>query len=38
VLDRAGGRVSGQGGAAELLGIKPTTLAYQLKSHGITRR
>jgi transcriptional regulator with GAF, ATPase, and Fis domain len=38
VLEQARGRVSGEGGAAELLGIKPTTLAYQLKSHGITRR
>ncbi len=38
VLERANGRVSGEGGAADLLGIKPTTLSYQLKAFGITRR
>jgi transcriptional regulator with GAF, ATPase, and Fis domain/CheY-like chemotaxis protein len=37
-LERANGRVSGEGGAADLLGIKPTTLSYQLKAFGITRR
>jgi transcriptional regulator with GAF, ATPase, and Fis domain len=28
----ADGRISGEGGAADLLGMKPSTLAYQLKS------
>jgi DNA-binding NtrC family response regulator len=30
-------RVSGEGGAAELLGIKPTTLTYRLKQLGVKR-
>jgi transcriptional regulator with GAF, ATPase, and Fis domain len=38
VLEHSGGRVSGEGGAAELLGVKPTTLAYQLKSFGLSRK
>ncbi len=38
VLAQTRGRVSGEGGAAELLGVKPTTLAYQLKSHSLTRK
>jgi transcriptional regulator with GAF, ATPase, and Fis domain len=38
LMEQTRGKVSGEGGAAELLGVKPTTLAYQLKSHGITRR
>ncbi|WAJ38790.1 sigma 54-interacting transcriptional regulator [Pseudomonas sp. GOM7] len=33
-LDAAGGRLFGPGGAAELLGIKPTTLASRLKKLG----
>ena len=37
-LRRAGGKVSGTGGAAELLGIKPTTLASRLKREGIDPR
>ncbi len=32
-----GGRVFGPGGAAELLGVKPTTLASRIKAHGIIR-
>ncbi|MDH3030361.1 helix-turn-helix domain-containing protein, partial [Methylobacterium fujisawaense] len=36
-LSLAGGRVSGQGGAAELLGLRPTTLASRIKAHGIPR-
>jgi transcriptional regulator with GAF, ATPase, and Fis domain len=32
------GRMSGPGGAADLLGIKPTTLASRMKSLGISRR
>ena len=38
VLDRSEGKVAGPGGAADLLGVKPSTLSYQLKSFGITRR
>jgi len=38
VLEQTHGKVAGEGGAAELLGIKSTTLAYQLKSFGISRR
>jgi transcriptional regulator with GAF, ATPase, and Fis domain len=36
-LERAKGRIAGEGGAADLLGMKPSTLTYQLKSYGITR-
>jgi transcriptional regulator with GAF, ATPase, and Fis domain len=36
-LEQAGWRVSGKNGAAELLGIKPTTLADRIKSFGIER-
>ena len=34
-LAHAGGRVYGPGGAAELLGIKPTTLAYLLANDAL---
>jgi transcriptional regulator with GAF, ATPase, and Fis domain len=34
-LEAAGGKVSGPGGAAELLGLKPTTLASRMKALGI---
>ena len=34
-LKAANGKVSGPGGAAELLGLKPTTLASRIKSLGI---
>ncbi|MEA2118109.1 sigma-54 interaction domain-containing protein [Halovibrio sp. HP20-50] len=37
-LKQAGGKVSGKGGAAELLGIKPTTLASRLTKWGIDPR
>ncbi len=37
VLDRVKWRVSGEGGAAELLGLKPTTLEYRIKRLNITR-
>ena len=37
-LRQAGFRVSGRGGAAELLGINPGTLASRLKALGIRRR
>ena len=35
-LQRAGGRIYGRGGAAELLGINPTTLASRLRALKIT--
>ncbi|MCK8667407.1 sigma 54-interacting transcriptional regulator [Pseudomonas azerbaijanoccidens] len=38
VLKRTGGKVSGEGGAAELLGLKPTTLASRLRKWGIDPR
>jgi transcriptional regulator with GAF, ATPase, and Fis domain len=37
VLDMAGWRVRGQGGAAEILGLKPTTLESRLEKLGIRR-
>ncbi|MBY0530367.1 MAG: sigma 54-interacting transcriptional regulator [Xanthobacteraceae bacterium] len=37
-LDACGGKIFGHGGAAELLGIKPTTLASRVKSLGIRYR
>jgi transcriptional regulator with GAF, ATPase, and Fis domain len=36
-LERSGGKVFGPGGAAELLGMKPTTLASRLKTLGLKR-
>lgn len=37
-LEATGGRVYGRGGAAELLGLKPTTLASRLKKLGFSSR
>ncbi|PWC38946.1 sigma 54-interacting transcriptional regulator [Azospirillum sp. TSO22-1] len=37
-LERSGGKVSGSGGAAELLGLRPTTLASRMKALGIAAR
>jgi len=37
-LRRAGGKVSGPGGAAELLGMKPTTLASRIKALGLSQQ
>jgi transcriptional regulator with GAF, ATPase, and Fis domain len=37
-LRQARGKVSGTGGAAELLGIKPTTLASRIKALGLSRQ
>jgi transcriptional regulator with GAF, ATPase, and Fis domain len=37
-LEAADWKVSGSGGAAELLGVKPTTLASRMKAAGLTRR
>lgn len=36
-LRRAGGKLYGPGGAADLLGLKPTTLASKMKKLGIER-
>jgi transcriptional regulator with GAF, ATPase, and Fis domain len=36
-LKQANWRVSGKGGAAELLGIRPTTLTDRIRSFGIRR-
>ncbi|RXF68484.1 sigma 54-interacting transcriptional regulator [Hansschlegelia zhihuaiae] len=36
-LEASGGRVSGPGGAAERLGLRPTTLASRIKAMGIAR-
>jgi PAS domain S-box-containing protein len=36
-LDAAGWRVSGDGGAAKLLGLNPSTLSSRMKALGITR-
>jgi DNA-binding NtrC family response regulator len=36
-LKQAGWRVSGAGGAADLLGIKPTTLADRIRTLGIRK-
>jgi transcriptional regulator with GAF, ATPase, and Fis domain len=38
VLKRTGWRVRGRGGAAELLGLKPTTLDSKIARLGLTRR
>ena len=35
-LRLAKGKVSGAGGAAEMLGIKPTTLASRIKALGVS--
>jgi transcriptional regulator with GAF, ATPase, and Fis domain len=36
-LDRSGWKIYGRGGAAELLGLRPTTLASRIKKLGIRR-
>ncbi len=36
-LEKTGGKVFGAGGAAELLGVKPTTLASRMKRMGIEK-
>lgn len=36
-LRQADGKVSGSGGAAELLGVKPTTLADRIRTYGINK-
>ncbi len=37
-LDQCGGKIYGKDGAANLLGIKPTTLATRIKSLGLKKR
>jgi transcriptional regulator with GAF, ATPase, and Fis domain len=37
-LKQSGGKVFGQGGAAELLGTKPTTLTSRIKALGLSRK
>ncbi|NUO81956.1 sigma-54-dependent Fis family transcriptional regulator, partial [candidate division KSB1 bacterium] len=37
-LERSAGKIYGTGGAAELLGLKPTTLAYRMKVLGLRKR
>jgi formate hydrogenlyase transcriptional activator len=37
-LEATGWRIRGEGGAAERLGLKPTTLEYRMKRLGIRRR
>ena len=36
-IECVSGRIYGPGGAAELLGLRPTTLAYRMKALGIPR-
>ncbi|EDM74168.1 hypothetical protein PPSIR1_17835 [Plesiocystis pacifica SIR-1] len=36
-LAHTGGKIYGEGGAAELLGLKPSTLQSKLRKHGIER-
>ena len=36
-LEQAGWKLSGSGGAAELLGVRPTTLAYRIKKLGLEK-
>jgi transcriptional regulator with GAF, ATPase, and Fis domain len=37
-LKQTGGKIFGPGGAAELLGMKPTTLASRIKALGLQRK
>lgn len=37
VVESTGWRISGEGGAAEILGLKPTTLEGRMKKLGIVR-
>lgn len=37
ILDKCGWKISGQGGAAEFLGVHPATLASRLKAMGVNR-
>jgi transcriptional regulator with GAF, ATPase, and Fis domain len=35
VLRHAGGRITGEGGAAEILGLKPSTLSFRIRKLGL---
>jgi transcriptional regulator with GAF, ATPase, and Fis domain len=37
-LQKSGGKIYGPGGAAELLGMRPTTLSSKIAALGIKRR
>jgi transcriptional regulator with GAF, ATPase, and Fis domain len=37
-LAKSGGKVYGKGGAAELLGLRPTTLSSRIAALGIKRK
>ena len=37
-LEKTGGKIFGPGGAAELLGMRPTTLASRLKALGVKKQ
>jgi PAS domain S-box-containing protein len=37
-LDKAGGRISGEGGAAGILGLNPSTLRDRMRALGVARR
>jgi transcriptional regulator with GAF, ATPase, and Fis domain len=37
-LAKTGGRIYGKGGAAELLGLRPTTLSSRISALGIKRK
>ena len=36
-LEQSRWKISGAGGAAELLGVRPTTLAYRIRKLGLER-
>jgi transcriptional regulator with GAF, ATPase, and Fis domain len=38
VLEGTGGKISGAGGAAEVLGLHPNTLRYRMQKLGLTTR
>ena len=38
ILQKTGWKIKGADGAAELLGIKPTTMTSRIKKMGLTRR
>jgi len=37
-LERCGGKIYGPGGAAEALGLKPSTLYGKMRKHGIGKK
>jgi len=37
-LERSGGKVYGPGGAAQALGLKPTTLYGKMRKHHISKK